>query len=74
MFFFGFCKKLCYKKTRSDKKERNYITFLTELASKTEDIEQKRLLTEKATELAQGKDEEYLKIEEKDKDIFVGDE
>ena len=74
MFFFGYYIKLYYNKSRSDKKERNYITFLTEMAEKTQDNEQKALLVKKAKELEEGKDEDYLKINEKDEGIYLSDD
>ena len=43
------------------------------MADKTMDEQNKEQILEKINQLEQGKDEEYLDIDKKDEDIFLGD-
>ena len=44
------------------------------MADKTMDYENKQQILEKIEQLETGKDEEYLDINEKDDEIFLGDD
>ena len=63
-----------YENTRIAKKEDNYIRFLQQLKLQTLDVENKEQIELKIQSLKEGKDEEYLDINEKDDGIFLGDD
>ena len=50
------------------------MEFLTQLEEQTEEEKTKQQILEKIQEIKEGKNEEYLDINEKDEGIFLGDE